>query len=153
MLNECKGQCSGWYIEISSIGVNVVKILLYCLKIVNSFFKQEFHNKVWEETVDWPDWLRDRGDVEMGGWDSTDQKVHTFLPFGPFKLNHYLVLLGLCFLIKALFFCFSYWDSGEPNGEESENCGQIFNYNLENSWNDESCSSSVYWICVMKVRP
>ncbi|XP_039664616.1 CD209 antigen-like protein A isoform X2 [Perca fluviatilis] len=47
----------------------------------------------------------------------------------------------------------SYWDSGEPNGEESENCGQIFNYNLENSWNDESCSSSVYWICVMKVRP
>ncbi|XP_039664619.1 CD209 antigen-like protein A [Perca fluviatilis] len=46
----------------------------------------------------------------------------------------------------------SYWNSEEPNGGERENCGQIFHYDLENSWNDENCSSSVYWICVMKVR-
>ena len=74
----------------------------------------------------------------MGGWDSTDQKVHTFLPFGPFKLNHYLVLLGLCSLIKALFF--SYWISGEPNDENGEKCVEISHFDSENSWNDVRCS-------------
>ncbi|XP_034734527.1 CD209 antigen-like protein E isoform X2 [Etheostoma cragini] len=46
-----------------------------------------------------------------------------------------------------------YWDSGEPNGEKSENCVEIKKFDSENSWNDVSCSTSKNWICEMKVIP
>uniref|UniRef100_H3C712 C-type lectin domain-containing protein n=1 Tax=Tetraodon nigroviridis TaxID=99883 RepID=H3C712_TETNG len=41
----------------------------------------------------------------------------------------------------------SYWSSGEPNGKKSENCADIKNHGTELSWNDESCSISLFWIC------
>ncbi|KAM8773189.1 uncharacterized protein AB9X84_014534 [Acanthopagrus schlegelii] len=47
----------------------------------------------------------------------------------------------------------SYWTSGEPNGGTHENCGDIKNYDAANSWNDESCSHSLYWVCEKKLRP
>ncbi|XP_051240073.1 CD209 antigen-like isoform X23 [Dicentrarchus labrax] len=46
----------------------------------------------------------------------------------------------------------SYWASGEPNGKKGENCGDIKSHDAENSWNDEGCSSSLFWICEKKVR-
>ncbi|KAM8773708.1 CD209 antigen-like protein C [Acanthopagrus schlegelii] len=47
----------------------------------------------------------------------------------------------------------SYWTSGEPNGGTHENCGDIKNYDAANSWNDESCSHSLYWVCEKKLLP
>uniref|UniRef100_A0A3Q4G6L7 CD209 antigen-like n=1 Tax=Neolamprologus brichardi TaxID=32507 RepID=A0A3Q4G6L7_NEOBR len=47
----------------------------------------------------------------------------------------------------------SYWNSGEPNGLKNENCGQIKNYNSQNSWNDEKCSILHYWMCEKKASP
>ncbi|KAM3623584.1 uncharacterized protein V6R79_012972 [Siganus canaliculatus] len=44
-----------------------------------------------------------------------------------------------------------YWSSGEPNGGKGENCGQIKSFDSENSWNDEGCSVSHFWICEKKV--
>ncbi|XP_030279418.1 CD209 antigen-like [Sparus aurata] len=44
----------------------------------------------------------------------------------------------------------SYWTSGEPNGGTHENCGDIKNYDATNSWNDESCSLSLNWVCERK---
>nr|XP_033479027.1 CD209 antigen-like protein E [Epinephelus lanceolatus] len=44
----------------------------------------------------------------------------------------------------------SYWASGEPNGHlfgRDEDCAEIMNYNLENSWNDDSCYQQKSWIC------
>lgn len=51
----------------------------------------------------------------------------------------------------GIFLYFSYWNSGEPNGSKGENCGDIKNFNAENSWNDETCSASLFWICEKKV--
>ncbi|TWW59492.1 CD209 antigen-like protein D DC-SIGN-related protein 3 [Takifugu flavidus] len=45
----------------------------------------------------------------------------------------------------------SYWSSKEPNGGKDENCGDIKNFNAEKSWNDESCSLSLFWICEKKL--
>ncbi|TWW59493.1 CD209 antigen-like protein D DC-SIGN-related protein 3 [Takifugu flavidus] len=45
----------------------------------------------------------------------------------------------------------SYWSSKEPNGGKGENCGDIKNFNAEKSWNDESCSLSLFWICEKKL--
>ncbi|XP_073319990.1 C-type mannose receptor 2-like [Pagrus major] len=45
----------------------------------------------------------------------------------------------------------SYWASGEPNGGTQENCGDIKKYDAEKSWNDESCSHSLYWVCEKKL--
>ncbi|XP_073321278.1 uncharacterized protein [Pagrus major] len=45
----------------------------------------------------------------------------------------------------------SYWASGEPNGGTQENCGDIKNFDAEKSWNDESCSHSLYWVCEKKL--
>uniref|UniRef100_A0A674P1E4 C-type lectin domain-containing protein n=1 Tax=Takifugu rubripes TaxID=31033 RepID=A0A674P1E4_TAKRU len=53
----------------------------------------------------------------------------------------------------GLFFFSSYWGSGEPNGGKGENCGDIKNFNAEKSWNDESCSLSLLWICEKKRCP
>uniref|UniRef100_A0A8C9YQF9 C-type lectin domain-containing protein n=1 Tax=Sander lucioperca TaxID=283035 RepID=A0A8C9YQF9_SANLU len=47
----------------------------------------------------------------------------------------------------------SSWDSGEPNGGENENCVEMKKFELENSWNDLSCSTRLNWICEMKDRP
>lgn len=82
----------------------------------------------------------------MGGWDSDDQKVHTLF----YSNYHCLVLLWL-FSDFLLFLYFSYWNSGEPNGSKGENCVDIKNFNAENSWNDERCSTSLFWICEKKV--
>ncbi|XP_040892213.1 CD209 antigen-like protein C isoform X3 [Toxotes jaculatrix] len=41
----------------------------------------------------------------------------------------------------------SFWGSGEPNGNTSENCGEIKNPDSDNNWNDEGCSISHFWIC------
>ncbi|XP_030582126.1 CD209 antigen-like protein D [Archocentrus centrarchus] len=46
-----------------------------------------------------------------------------------------------------------YWNSGEPNGGINENCGQIKNYNSQNSWNDENCSNLHFWICEKRASP
>ncbi|XP_029688402.1 CD209 antigen-like protein C [Takifugu rubripes] len=46
----------------------------------------------------------------------------------------------------------SYWSSKEPNGGgKDENCVDIKNFNAEKSWNDESCSLSLLWICEKKL--
>ncbi|XP_039880701.1 CD209 antigen-like protein C [Simochromis diagramma] len=47
----------------------------------------------------------------------------------------------------------SYWNSGEPNGGRTENCGQIKVYDSQNSWNDETCSNKHFWICEKRVSP
>ncbi|KAA8590709.1 hypothetical protein FQN60_014643 [Etheostoma spectabile] len=47
----------------------------------------------------------------------------------------------------------SYWASEEPNGGETENCGNTFHYEKENSLNDSPCSMSHSGICEVKVRP
>uniref|UniRef100_A0A8C9YP12 C-type lectin domain-containing protein n=1 Tax=Sander lucioperca TaxID=283035 RepID=A0A8C9YP12_SANLU len=47
----------------------------------------------------------------------------------------------------------SYWDSGEPNDENGEDCVEIKNFDSENSWNDLSCSAPLNWICEMKDCP
>uniref|UniRef100_A0A674NLR3 C-type lectin domain-containing protein n=1 Tax=Takifugu rubripes TaxID=31033 RepID=A0A674NLR3_TAKRU len=44
-----------------------------------------------------------------------------------------------------------YWSSKEPNGGKDENCVDIKNFNAEKSWNDESCSLSLLWICEKKL--
>ena len=77
------------------------------------------------------------------------------LLFVCFILNHFLGLVGLHYLIKVFWFFFncSYWTSGEPNGGTRENCGDIKNYDDANSWNDESCSHSLYWVCEKKLLP
>lgn len=41
--------------------------------------KQGLHKKIRQAHVDRTDWQRNQGDVEMGGWHSADQKVHTLL--------------------------------------------------------------------------
>uniref|UniRef100_A0A4W6FVB3 C-type lectin domain-containing protein n=1 Tax=Lates calcarifer TaxID=8187 RepID=A0A4W6FVB3_LATCA len=41
----------------------------------------------------------------------------------------------------------SYWDTGEPNNHNNEDCGEIKLYDKENSWNDESCALQNLWIC------
>ncbi|KAL3996243.1 kelch repeat and BTB domain-containing protein 12 [Sarotherodon galilaeus] len=45
----------------------------------------------------------------------------------------------------------SYWNSGEPNGGRTENCGQIKAYDSQNSWNDAPCSNQHFWICEKRV--
>ncbi|XP_012773461.4 uncharacterized protein LOC101487112 [Maylandia zebra] len=47
----------------------------------------------------------------------------------------------------------SYWNSGEPNGGRTENCGQIKVYDSQNSWNDETCSNKHFWICEKRISP
>ncbi|XP_019215232.2 CD209 antigen-like protein C, partial [Oreochromis niloticus] len=47
----------------------------------------------------------------------------------------------------------SYWNSGEPNGGRTENCGEIRTYNSEKSWNDAPCSNEKFWICEKRVSP
>lgn len=63
------------------------------------------------------------------------------------------MLIGLCSLKNAiiLFFYFSYWGPNEPNGNGNEDCVEIKYYDLENSWNDEECKASHFWICEKKV--
>ncbi|XP_019215246.1 CD209 antigen-like protein A isoform X1 [Oreochromis niloticus] len=47
----------------------------------------------------------------------------------------------------------SFWDTGEPNSYEGidEDCGEIFFYTRENSWNDQPCDSKNVWICEKKM--
>uniref|UniRef100_A0A8C9YPN0 C-type lectin domain-containing protein n=1 Tax=Sander lucioperca TaxID=283035 RepID=A0A8C9YPN0_SANLU len=52
---------------------------------------------------------------------------------------------------ESLFF--SYWDSGEPNDENGEDCVEIRYFDPENSWSDNNCLTQLNWICEMKVRP
>ncbi|CAI5679842.1 unnamed protein product [Oreochromis niloticus] len=49
----------------------------------------------------------------------------------------------------------SYWNrrNGEPNGGTEQNCGEIDNYNSEDSWNDAPCSNRQFWICEKRVSP
>uniref|UniRef100_A0AAZ1XFF6 C-type lectin domain-containing protein n=2 Tax=Oreochromis aureus TaxID=47969 RepID=A0AAZ1XFF6_OREAU len=49
----------------------------------------------------------------------------------------------------------SYWNrrNGEPNGGTQQNCGEIDNYNAEDSWNDAPCSNRQFWICEKRVSP
>uniref|UniRef100_A0A3P9AVV2 C-type lectin domain-containing protein n=1 Tax=Maylandia zebra TaxID=106582 RepID=A0A3P9AVV2_9CICH len=49
----------------------------------------------------------------------------------------------------------SYWNQGnkEPNGGTWQNCGEIDNYNIEDSWNDAPCSNRQFWICEKRVSP
>ncbi|XP_041789789.1 CD209 antigen-like protein E [Chelmon rostratus] len=46
----------------------------------------------------------------------------------------------------------SYWAQNEPNGVQhrDEDCAEIKIYDLENSWNDESCSLQRFWMCEKK---
>ncbi|XP_070684540.1 uncharacterized protein [Pempheris klunzingeri] len=43
----------------------------------------------------------------------------------------------------------SYWTYNEPNGasDRDEDCAEIKDHNLRNSWNDESCDLQKFWIC------
>ncbi|CAI5679841.1 unnamed protein product [Oreochromis niloticus] len=49
----------------------------------------------------------------------------------------------------------SYWNqrNKEPNGGTRQNCGEIDNYNFEDSWNDAPCSNGQFWICEKRVSP
>ncbi|XP_078114044.1 LOW QUALITY PROTEIN: C-type lectin domain family 4 member E-like [Sander vitreus] len=47
----------------------------------------------------------------------------------------------------------SYWDSGEPNDINGEDCVEIRFFDPEKSWNDNNCLTELNWICEMKVRP
>ncbi|XP_029911349.1 CD209 antigen-like protein E [Myripristis murdjan] len=49
----------------------------------------------------------------------------------------------------------SYWGPGEPNsdGGKNEDCGEIKFHDRKNSWNDESCGSSNFWICEKPADP
>uniref|UniRef100_A0A8D0D034 C-type lectin domain-containing protein n=1 Tax=Sander lucioperca TaxID=283035 RepID=A0A8D0D034_SANLU len=47
----------------------------------------------------------------------------------------------------------SYWDSGEPNDRNGEDCVEIRYFDPENSWNDKNGSTLLNWICERKVRP
>ncbi|XP_034734520.1 CD209 antigen-like protein E isoform X1 [Etheostoma cragini] len=47
----------------------------------------------------------------------------------------------------------SYWATNEPNGRETENCGNTFHYAMENSLNDSPCYISHSWVCERKVCP
>ena len=71
---------------VQTKSISFIYIMLFT--ICFSPHKQEFHKPVQEEHVDWTDWLREKGDMEMGGWDSADHKVYTFLKS---KLYHCLV--------------------------------------------------------------
>lgn len=55
------------------------------------------------------------------------------------------------FLQYVLTFVFSstynVWANKEPSGEPGENCGTIKNLYDENSWHDEKCYISLFWIC------
>lgn len=44
-----------------------------------SYCKQEIYKTVQTAHMDRTDWQRDRGDMEMGGWDLADHKVHALL--------------------------------------------------------------------------
>ncbi|XP_054459937.1 hepatic lectin-like [Anoplopoma fimbria] len=42
----------------------------------------------------------------------------------------------------------SYWLTGEPNSNGGrEDCGVIWSYEKENSWNDTPCTEENFWIC------
>ncbi|XP_038146561.1 CD209 antigen-like [Cyprinodon tularosa] len=47
----------------------------------------------------------------------------------------------------------NYWSENEPNGKTEENCADIKSFEIESSWNDESCSHKLNWICEMKLNP
>ncbi|XP_047434291.1 CD209 antigen-like protein C [Mugil cephalus] len=47
----------------------------------------------------------------------------------------------------------SYWSEGEPNGGRRENCGNVKNFEYDYSWNDEDCSTSLFWVCEKKTFP
>ncbi|KAF3687472.1 C-type lectin domain family 4 member M CD209 antigen-like protein 1 [Channa argus] len=48
---------------------------------------------------------------------------------------------------------FSFWSSGEPNNYNgrNEDCGMIWYYNTEDSWNDGVCENENFWICEKKM--
>ncbi|XP_068448752.1 CD209 antigen-like protein E [Clinocottus analis] len=41
----------------------------------------------------------------------------------------------------------SYWDSGEPNGGQKENCVELRFLKNKYSWNDGQCNWKIFWIC------
>ncbi|XP_039880707.1 CD209 antigen-like protein A [Simochromis diagramma] len=46
----------------------------------------------------------------------------------------------------------SFWDIGEPNSlVVDEDCGEIYFYERENSWNDTPCDTKKVWICERKM--
>ncbi|XP_026215280.1 CD209 antigen-like protein E [Anabas testudineus] len=47
----------------------------------------------------------------------------------------------------------SFWSSGEPNNYKgrNEDCGEIWYYNREQSWNDAECENENFWICEKKL--
>ena len=53
-------------------------------------------------------------------------------------------------LVVNFVFCgFSYWSPGEPNGvpDRDEDCAEVKDYYLTDSWNDEPCGLKRSWIC------
>ncbi|XP_026143991.1 galactose-specific lectin nattectin-like [Carassius auratus] len=42
-------------------------------------------------------------------------------------------------------FDFTYWAPGQPDGQQTENCGE-FNFD-SNRWNDIACSTSLGYVC------
>uniref|UniRef100_A0A3B4GQ04 C-type lectin domain-containing protein n=1 Tax=Pundamilia nyererei TaxID=303518 RepID=A0A3B4GQ04_9CICH len=47
----------------------------------------------------------------------------------------------------------SFWNTDEPNsyGGNDEDCGEIYYYERENSWNDTPCGRKNVWICERKM--
>ena len=48
---------------------------------------------------------------------------------------------------------FSAWNTGEPNGPGSENCGHLYvSGSAKGKWNDDSCSNSRHIVCQMEKK-
>uniref|UniRef100_A0A672HWX6 C-type lectin domain-containing protein n=1 Tax=Salarias fasciatus TaxID=181472 RepID=A0A672HWX6_SALFA len=48
----------------------------------------------------------------------------------------------------------SYWDNGAPNDMSGEeDCAEIIDEDVENSWNDWPCDRQIHWICEKKMAP
>uniref|UniRef100_A0A668SIM6 C-type lectin domain-containing protein n=2 Tax=Oreochromis aureus TaxID=47969 RepID=A0A668SIM6_OREAU len=46
----------------------------------------------------------------------------------------------------------SFWDTDEPNSYlGDEDCGEIWSYTKENTWNDALCDRNNVWICERKM--
>lgn len=86
----------------------------------------------------------------MGGWNSTEPKVHAFLKI---KLNH--VKSCASWVVFSFYFeCYLFISATgvlrRPTVEKVKTEANLKNYNSQSSWNDEACTTLLFWICEKK---